>query len=365
MARRRSGARLGAGLKFTLAALVGAVLIAGAAGLILLQQSDSSSRAGSAGDDALSAGVRAGAGPAAGAATLFKRVSDSWNAAKHIEDLEKRNQQLETWRETALALSERLERYEALLNMPPEAYGVGANVKGAVSARLILDPGGPFKRTLLANAGADHGVKRGYVAVNENGLVGRVVTLGRRSSRVLMLDDYNSHVPVMGLQSRARAMLNGDASREPKLTTGEITLEPPRLEHQVPEGRLREGERIVTSGDGGVYPRGVLVGFATRDGSGAWRVKLAAASKPIDFVRLIPYTDGETPEGAPVADPGPPPPTQRLSFAGPVAPPPPPPITVRPAAPTTPPSDNNDVAPDAPEPSAAAPASAPSASPPQ
>jgi rod shape-determining protein MreC len=270
--------------------------------------------------------------------------------------LEKRNQQLLTWRETALALSERLERYEALLNMPAEAYGVGANVKGAVSARLILDPGGPFKRTLLANAGVDHGVKRGFVAVNENGLVGRVVTLGKRSSRVLMLDDYNSHVPVMGLQSRARAMLNGDASREPKLTTGQVEFESPRLEHQVPEGRLREGERIVTSGDGGVFPRGVLVGFATRDGSGAWRVQLAAASKPIDFVRLVPYTAGETPEQAPVADAGPPPPEQRLTFAAPLIPPPPPPITARPAGPPTPPGENTDVAPDAPEPTTAAPA---------
>ena len=52
---------------------------------------------------------------------------------------------------------------------------------------------------------------------------------------------------------------------------------------------LREGERVITSGDGGLYPRGIPVGVARREGDGAWRVALAAAQRPIDFVRLIPF----------------------------------------------------------------------------
>ena len=73
---------------------------------------------------------------------------------------------------------------------------------------VCVDSEAAFVRTLLANAGADHGVRVGYIAVNENGLVGRVVSVGRRSARVLMLDDYNSRIPVMGEASRVRAVFD-------------------------------------------------------------------------------------------------------------------------------------------------------------
>jgi rod shape-determining protein MreC len=92
----------------------------------------------------------------------------------------------------------------------------------------------------------------------------------------------------------------------PKLTTGAAELSNPRLEYQSPQNALRQGERIVTSGDGGVFPRGLLVGIAERDREGVWRVKLAAASAPIDYVRLAPFAPVEAPELAPVEDLGPP-----------------------------------------------------------
>jgi rod shape-determining protein MreC len=162
----------------------------------------------------------------------------------------------------------------------------------------VLDAGGPFKRTLLANAGADHGVKLGYVAVNENGLVGRVVTVGQRSARVLLVDDYNSRIPVMGETSRARALLVGRAGQAPRLDRG-LQLDNPEMQFVVGAGGLRQGERIVTSGDGGVYPRGILVGWAEQKGS-RWIARLGAARQPVDFIRLIPYLDPQAPEAAPV-----------------------------------------------------------------
>jgi rod shape-determining protein MreC len=302
VARRRGGSRNRAGPRITYGVIAALALIGVAVALVIMRDGGGASDI----DDATAAGVRAGTGPAAATGGFFKRVGDAWNAAEKIERLEKENQQLRQWRETSLALAERMERYEALLRMPPEAYGVGAQTQGAVSARLILDAGGPFKRTLLANAGADHGVRKGFVAVNEHGLVGRVVALGKRSSRVLLLDDFNSRVPVMGLQSRVRAMLSGDASTAPKLVTGATELGEPRLDHQSPPNALRQGERIVTSGDGGVFPRGLLVGVADRGRDGVWRVRLAAASAPIDYVRLTPFAPVEAPELAPVEDLGPP-----------------------------------------------------------
>jgi rod shape-determining protein MreC len=259
-----------------------------------------------AGDDAAAAAGRGATGPARAGEDFLARVSSMWNAGGRIEQLERENRELQAWRELAERLAERNARYEALLRMPEDQFGEGADIERAIAAQLVLDSGGPFMRTLLANAGSDHGVRVGYIAVNENGLVGRVVSVGRRSARVLMLDDYNSRIPVMGEASRVRAVLAGQATRRPELILHPYQLQSPRLDYIVGANSLREGERVITSGDGGLYPRGIPVGVARREGDGQWRVALAAAQRPIDFVRLIPFIGVAPPEAAPVEDSGPP-----------------------------------------------------------
>src|SRR5262249_2250162 len=161
---------------------------------------------------------------------LFGQIADMWNAAGRVQQLEAENRDLQAWRALAGRLAERNARYEALLRMPPDAFGEGADIEHSVAAQLVLQPGGPFTRTLVANAGADHGVKIGFIAVNENGLIGRVVSVGHRSARILMLDDYNSRIPVMGEASRVRAVLAGQASDPPELLTGPYRLQTPRLD---------------------------------------------------------------------------------------------------------------------------------------
>src|SRR5262249_36519745 len=153
-----------------------------------------------------------------------------WNSTARIQQLERENRDLQQWRELAERLAERNARYEALLRMPPDTFGEGADVEHSIAAQLVLDSGGPFTRTLVANAGEMHGVRVGYIAVNENGLIGRVVSVGERSSRVLMLDDYNSRIPVMGEASRVRAVLAGQATRPPELITHPYQVQAPRLD---------------------------------------------------------------------------------------------------------------------------------------
>lgn len=83
-------------------------------------------------------------------------------------------------------------------------------------------------------------------------------------------------------------------------------MQAPRLDFIVGAQSLREGERVITSGDGGVFPRGIPVGVARSSGDGQWRVALAASQRPIDFVRILPFVGVVRPEDAPVADDGPP-----------------------------------------------------------
>ncbi|MBI1187594.1 MAG: hypothetical protein GC206_09745 [Alphaproteobacteria bacterium] len=319
MARRtRSAGRR----RFSLsAAVVAAIVLLVAAGVVLYLRVGANGPISSAGDD-VAASVAAGVdGPSGVVSDTLSRLGSMWGAAERIEALEEENRQLLYWRRAAERLAERNARYAELLRMPPDAFGENADLGGAIGARLVLDSGGPFTRTLVADAGADHGVRVGFIAVNHRGLVGRVVSVGRASARILMLDDYNSRVPVMGAHSRVRAMLVGRASNPPNLVTAPFEVEDPALEFFA--SGLRQGEPIITSGDGGLYPRGIRIGVAARQPNGDWRVRLAVSGAPIDFVRLLPFVEPITPEDEGVGeDEGPSfaPPRARVSDAP--APPP-------------------------------------------
>jgi rod shape-determining protein MreC len=347
VARRRSATRrAGGGRKVPPGVILAIVLVVG--GLVLVGvQAGRSGGAGEivqqAGDGAAGAAGAAATQPARASEGFFARLGGMWNAHSRVEELERENQELQAWRELAERLAERNARYEELLRMPDDAFGEGADIDNSIAAQLVLDSGGPFTRTLVANAGADHGVRVGYIAVNENGLIGRVVSVGARSSRILMLDDYNSRIPVMGEASRVRAVLAGQATRPPDLYTHPFQMQAPRLDFIVGAQSLREGERVVTSGDGGLYPRGIPVGVARSSGDGQWRVALAASQRPIDFVRILPFVGVERPEDTQVPDEGPPLNTtssvasvgRELTAAQPVAPSAaPPPPRPRPATPT-------------------------------
>jgi rod shape-determining protein MreC len=308
VARRRSGVRrAGAGRKIAPGVLLAIVLVVGGVALIIAQMTNSPAgqAAQQAGDGVAAEAGRVATGPVRTGEGFFDRIGAMWGGGDRIAQLETENRELQAWRELAERLAERNARYEALLRMPEDAFGDGADIENSIAAQLVLDSGGPFTRTLVANAGADHGVRVGYIAVNENGLIGRVVTAGRRSSRILMVDDYNSRIPVMGEASRVRAVLAGQATRPPDLYTAPFQMQAPRLDYIVGAQSLREGERVITSGDGGLFPRGIPVGVARRADDG-WRVALAASQRPIDFVRILPFVGVERPEDAPAPDQGPP-----------------------------------------------------------
>ncbi|MDP3660125.1 rod shape-determining protein MreC [Phenylobacterium sp.] len=177
------------------------------------------------------------------------------------------------WRDAALLLRDTNERYKTLLGLrtdPPIPM---------VAARTVLDSRGPFANTRIANVGKEKAIKAGYPVVSENGLVGRVIGVTTGASRVLLLTDIASRVPVMVDRTNARAILTGDGGPNP-------TME--YLRGQEP---VRQGDRVVTSGDGGVLPRGLPVGTAVKTLDGRWRVVLASDAAPVDFVRILLFQD--------------------------------------------------------------------------
>ena len=186
-----------------------------------------------------------------------------------------------------------------------------------VFAHTLLDARGPFNRTRLCDAGSELGVMEGNPAVAARGLVGRVSGVSRGVCRILLLSDVQSRVPVMLPRTNGRAILMGDGGPNPAL--GYLRT----------HDGVREGDRVMTSGDGGVIPRGLPVGAVVRGLDGSWRVALDADQGGLDDVRILLFRDFSqvarqtdlAPQNLPTlaTDPPPPPPPQPAQPAKPAA----------------------------------------------
>jgi rod shape-determining protein MreC len=157
---------------------------------------------------------------------------------------------------------------------------VPEEVMPSITARVIGESNRPFVKTMILNAGTEHGVRKGQAVADDRGLIGRIYLTGERTSWVILLTDLSSRVPVMIESSQRRAILAGDNTPTPALDLdlagGTATPD-----------TAKPGDRVLSTGDGGLLPAGVPVGVVIEEG-GDLRVALFAANAG-DFVRVLEY----------------------------------------------------------------------------
>lgn len=178
-------------------------------------------------------------------------------------------QKMKAWKEAALQLEQKNARLLDLNKVRLDARLT--HVTGVV----LADSGSPFRQSVLLNVGARDGIQDGWATMDGIGLVGRISGVGERSSRVILLTDANSRVPVTVRPSGQRAILSGDNSSLPALDFLEDA------------DAISPGDRVVTSGDGEVFPAGLLVGQVAKDAEGRLRVILAADYQRLEFLRVL------------------------------------------------------------------------------
>ncbi len=185
------------------------------------------------------------------------------------QELRRELQQMKAWKEAALQLELKNARLLDLNNVrldPDLTYVTGV---------VLTDSGSPFRKSVLLNIGERDGLRDGLAAMDGIGLVGRVSGLGQETSRVLLLTDNNSRLPITIQPSGQTAILFGDNSPWPVIEF----LEKPEL--------VRPGDRVVTSGDGGVFPADLLVGQLEESREGRYQVRLAADFERLAFLRIL------------------------------------------------------------------------------
>jgi rod shape-determining protein MreC len=218
-------------------------------------------------------------------------VSDIWGLWGLREEnarLREENEQLRRWQSVALTLDAENQRLKIALRWIPDPEA------SYVTARVVADVGGVYSKAVLVSVGPNHGLRKGQIALDERGLVGRVTEVGTRSARILLITDMNSRVPVTLESSRAHAILAGNNGPWPRLRYWS--------EGTVP----KEGERVVTSAEGDAFPPNLPVGTVRYNASGVPEIEPDAVLHSLDIVRIFEYRQNSfaPPEVAARSTPG-------------------------------------------------------------
>jgi rod shape-determining protein MreC len=207
--------------------------------------------------------------PMAAAGRIVSDFQSYTRVYQQNDELRRELQAMRGWREAALQLEQKNAQLLALNNVrlnPRLTF---------VTGEIMADAGSPYRRSALVNIGATDGIPEGAVAVDGLGVVGRIAGLGERSARILLLTDASSRLPVVVKPSGQRAILAGDNGPYPVL----------EFLDQLDE--IRPGDRVISSGDGGLFPADLLVGQVITGPDGRQRVNPAADFRRLHFVRVL------------------------------------------------------------------------------
>ncbi len=178
---------------------------------------------------------------------------------------------LRAWQDMAHRLAIENATLRAQLNYVPDAK------PRFVTVRVVADTGGAFVRSVLVGAGRAGGIRRGQAVIDGDGVVGRVVEVGERSARVLLINDLNSRIPVLVESTGDRGVLVGNNGPRP------------RLQYLPRNTPISPGDRVVTSGHGGMFPPGLPVGVVAEVGDGGLTVQPFVDLQRLAYLRVLDY----------------------------------------------------------------------------
>lgn len=218
--------------------------------------------------------------PIRGMEALYTGADQRNNAYEDNIRLRAEVERLKDFEHQVFDLQMRVRRFEEML-----AMGNSSDLPDTkIIARAVSESKGPFVHSALINVGRNKNVKVGNAVMTTDGLYGHIVRSGSVSARVLLLNDLSSRISVMSQRSQNRAILVGNNSNKPNLAY--VSL----------ESDWKIGDRVVTSGDGGVLPRGLQVGIIIANGETGFAVEPFYLNKPVDWVWVYPFIPIQVPE---------------------------------------------------------------------
>jgi rod shape-determining protein MreC len=208
---------------------------------------------------------------------VVRQISETLGALADLQDLRRRNTELEraliNFQAELVELRELRADYQRLAALQnyrganPDKQFLAATVIGRDTTGLL--------RNIIVDRGTRDGVRVGMPVVTELGLVGRIYRVGATSAQVQLITDINSFVNARLQLTRAEGVVQGTAAGGLRMLYIPLSDE------------VRDGDSVVTSGIGGKFPRGIIIGQVTSSRLDESKLfKEAQVRSLIDFNRL-------------------------------------------------------------------------------
>jgi len=164
---------------------------------------------------------------------------------KENEELKKRNEELETQvreLEVLKAENSKLQEYANLT----EKYQEYETIPAYVIDRDVSN----YSSNIVINAGSKQGIEKNMTVIADKGLVGHVISVTENSAKVQVIVDSASSVSAMISTSEESIICKGSVEDDRNLNASYIST----------SAELLVGDSVVTSGIGGIYPKGITIG---------------------------------------------------------------------------------------------------------
>lgn len=145
-------------------------------------------------------------------------------------------------------------------------------------ARVIADLSGTFIDSFLINVGSNNNITVNDIALDNGALIGRIIDVKSNYSRILLLTDINSRIPVVVGPERLRAIMAGNNSKTPDLLFAPI------------DSIIQPDMEVVTSGHGGVFPPGIPIGRISYSAPNDIRIEPVAVPEKLEYVDILGFS---------------------------------------------------------------------------
>ena len=145
----------------------------------------------------------------------------------------------------------------------------------------MLDKQSPYLNSFIINIGSNKNIKNGMAVLDGKNFIGRIVDVNFFSSRVLLISDLNSKIPIITEPSANHAILSGHGGNKPT------------LEYLPENHNIQDGDKVYTSGKEGIFSPGIPIGEVEIEDDDI-KVLLFSDLSQITFVNINledPYTD--------------------------------------------------------------------------
>jgi rod shape-determining protein MreC len=151
--------------------------------------------------------------------------------------------------------------------MPPQ-------LENYVLVKVIADTQTQYKKTIIINAGKNMNIKKGDAALTYKGLVGSVIEVYDQYSRVLLISDINSKIPVRVGENNKKAIISGN-------NTSRINLL-----YLKENSFFNDGDIVYTSGDGGYFNPGIPVGVIKKENNNVY-INLLNDLSQVQYINIF------------------------------------------------------------------------------